>query len=74
MNEYLDLMAAEPNPASLEKTLRATPQRRASRRVTIPKAPPSAASGTTAHRSIRVTASGRRGQLKYEQEPLPRWA
>jgi tRNA pseudouridine55 synthase len=29
------VMAAEPNPASLEKTLRATPQRRASRRVTI---------------------------------------
>ena len=69
------VMAAEPNPASLEKTLRATPQRRASRRVTIPKAPPSAASGATAHRSIRVTAPGRRRRFpRITASPPPKYS
>ena len=57
------VMAAEPSPASLEKTPLAIPQRMALRRVFVPKAPPSAASGAKAHRSISVSASGRRGRF-----------
>ena len=64
-------MAAEPSPASLEKTPRAMPWRMTARRVTVPNAPPNAAEGASAQRSISAAAPGSRGRLPIITAPAP---
>ena len=57
-------MPAAPVPASLEKTPRATPHRAASQtEIAVPAAPPAAALGVKAQRTISSRAPGRLRQF-----------